>query len=86
MTRVTRGANQDLETLMGQVGDFGARSADQIGVAEARNAAPAVRTSRWAGFGTGLAALTSILALAFSGFSFKSHLIKCELHMVAIAP
>jgi hypothetical protein len=75
MVRTSRSTNQHLETLMGDVSEYGARNAENItGLGDAGHDPP--KSSRMAGIGAGLATLVSIIALLFSGFSFYETVLK----------
>lgn len=74
-----RGAHQNLEDLMGEVGEYGTRSVGAFGDASDGGAVSGRGRpggSRWSSFGAGLAALTSIIALVFSGYSFYETVLK----------
>lgn len=72
MAATGRSANRNLETLMGEVGEYGNRT---TGTREAAELAER-RGSSWGMLWAGLAGITSILALAFSGYSFYATVLK----------
>ena len=72
MAAQSRQANRDLEAFMGEVTEYGTRNAEMAPVAERT----AERGGRWSGIGAGLATLVSIIALAFSAFSFYETVLK----------
>lgn len=74
MARSGRSINQDFEHLMSDVSEYGARAAEN----EARHGRgePRQRRESSGGFSAALATLVSVIALAFSGYSFYETVIK----------
>ncbi|MEZ5774227.1 MAG: hypothetical protein R3D33_05855 [Hyphomicrobiaceae bacterium] len=73
MAQKGRGLNEGFEALMGDVAGQGTASAEAVGSdAELRQG----RGSRLGGIGAALAAMTSLVALAFSGYSFYETVLK----------
>lgn len=72
MARTNRQDNQNLENLMGEVAEYGTRNADYGGDEGRRRPLG----SRIGGLGAGIATLVSIIALAFSGYSFYETVLK----------
>jgi hypothetical protein len=78
MARFGRSANENFEQLMDGVSDYGTRTAENEGVHGHTSGRDGGRRRRESsgGFGAALATLVSIVALAFSGFSFYETVLK----------
>ena len=61
---------------MGDVAEFGSRSAEDLTQAQQATSNVRHRTQRHANIGAGLATLASVVALVFSGFSFYETVLK----------
>jgi len=68
--------NRNLETFLGDVTDYGSRSAEALENRRGETETVRERKSRSGGIGAGLAALASVVALLFSGFSFYETVLK----------
>lgn len=73
MARTGRSTNHDFEHLMGDVSDYGTRTAENDAGQGHRGRR---RRDSSGGFGAALATLVSIVALAFSGYSFYETVLK----------
>ncbi|MEM7775214.1 MAG: hypothetical protein AAF732_06360 [Pseudomonadota bacterium] len=76
MARQSRSDNRDLEALMGDVAEYGVRSADDLARRERMADENRRRGGRLSAFGAGVATLVSVFALVFSGFSFYETVLK----------
>lgn len=76
MFRQSRSAHRDLETLMGDVAEYGSRSADDLTQVQQATSGGSHRKRRLGNIGAGLATLASVVALVFSGFSFYETVLK----------
>ena len=71
-----RSVNQSLETFMGEVSEYGTRNAEPPDAGGSTPAGQRVSGSRIGSIGASLATIVSIIALAFSGFSFYETVLK----------